>query len=913
MARIHLVIALASLSACSGRPPPPPPPPPLDTVLGPGQVRCGAVTKESELIGGPAAFGQVGRSYRCHNANIRFLIQDATRPVGISAEGGNLIDIDLVRPDEAAEGKDAFREHVSAIGAREIKVDKIEVLNDGSDGVHGIIRVSGTPTDLTLAPQAHFLAQAISGVLFTDYILRPDVAYVEIVTTLQNDGLLLPAVQAADFVGFGGAVRAHTPEFGYGDVEIFSQVSLLSAARNDFTSYAVVSGEGPIRIPFIDQGITAPFYGDNVAISSERPFFRWLVVGDGSLESTTKVALALQELPRGTVRGVVMVDTGASEAPAVGLLVSALSAPLPTTDEEGGAHIVNEARTAADGSYSLTLTPGEYTLLAHGTGFQRSGESSVAVDDGAEVTADVLRVGGPGTVRVTTSFVDATGADLGTRPAKLTLVPVATTQRASRILADFEAGGAVAYQVTSDGAFSLAVPAGAYTAYVTRGFEWTRSQRDVVVVSGETSDLAAQIAHVMDTAGLIGAEFHQHTLGSIDAAVPIATKVMENAAEGIELAASTDHDVVTDFQPHVDALGLTAFLSVIAGSEVSYQGVGHFNAYPWAYDDADPFAGNGSRFWWRKTIPEMFAGIRAAAGDPILQINHPRSSPNGYFQSLLLNAVDASRAPRASTAPTLPPTIYQDWAGDFDAVEVNANLGDVSLFTADRAALLDVVTNDPSAVPVLADYFALLGAGMKVIAMGNSDTHQLDEGVGYPRNFLEVATNDPAAVTGDMMKEAIRAQRSSVGEGCLLELFVQGARSSGVARMITAAALDDVSVRLQAPPHVTPGVFELYVNGVARRYGADASSLVLDEATGALSMAVSSFARADAIVRMDHGIAGLPSNEGDLVVVALSKGGTGLPPTGGGAALCYSAPLYVDIDGDGAFTGWLAQTQQVLR
>lgn len=911
MARMHTaalpvviaVLVLAASFGCVGREPPPPPPPPLDTVLGPGEVRCGLVTRESELIGGPAAFAQVGRAFRCHNANIRFIVQDASRPVGVSSEGGNLIDLDLVRPDELAPGQDSFREHVSAIGANEIHVDSIEVLKDGSDGVEGIIRVTGTPTALTLAPQAALLAQSLHGVLQTDYVLRVDVPYVEIVTTLKNDGALLPSVQAADFVAFGGGVVPHTPEHGYGDVDLFSEVSLLSGARNDFTSYAVVSGEGRIRIPFIDQGITAPFYGDGVPISSERSFFRWLVVGDGSLESTTKVALELQDLPRGSVTGTV---AGAG----AGVLVSALTAPL--ADESS--HVANEARTDADGAFSLTLLPGEYQLIAHAPGFVRGAEVAVAVDEGAEVDAGALSMGATGAVSVTTSFLDREGVADSPQPAKLTLVPRDSTQRASKVLADFRAGGGVvSYAVTRDGKFTVTVPPGAYTLYLTRGFEWTRFQQDVVIAGGDTLIVAAELAHVVDTTGLVGAEFHQHSLGSIDAQVPVSVKVMENAAEGVEFAASTDHDVVTDFQPHVDALGLGAFLTVIPGSEVSYQGIGHFNAYPWRYDDADPFAGNGAHFWWMKTVPEMFSDVRAAAGDPILQINHPRSTLTGYFLSMLLDPVDASLIPRAPPSiPTFPATIYQEWAGDFDALEVNGNLGDVALFSADRSALAALANDDASNVPVLADYFALLGAGMKVVAMGNSDTHHLDEGVGYPRNFLDVATDDPAAVTADMMRDAIRSQRSSVGEGCLLELLVDGVRTAGVGRMLDGAAPAAISVRLQAPPHVTPGVFELYVNGIARRFSADTDSIVLDEATGALSTAVSSFAGPDEVARLDHALIGLPTQEGDLVVVVVSKGGTGLDPTGGGAALCYSAPLYVDVDGDGAFTGWHADTQQVL-
>ncbi len=906
--RFGLAVAVAALGltgTCTCDNAPTLPPLVLDNVPGAGEVRCGAVTKQSELIGGPQAFAQVGRSFRCNNANIRFIIQDASRPAGNSAEGGNLIDVDLARKDGS--GEDTFREHVSAIGAKEIHVDKIEVIADGRAGGDGIIRVTGTPTALTLAPQAYYLSQDYQGRLQTDYILHPDVNYIEIVTTVFNDGPPIPSLQPADFVAFGGANRPHTPESGFGDVPLFSDVSFLAGTRGDKVSYAIVSADGDITIPFVDQGTTAPFYGTGVPVGSEHEFTRYFLVGDGSVESTSRLAMELKDLPRGTARGVVVDPEG---APTAGVLVAALSGAL----DADGTHVVNEARTAADGTWELTLAPGSYQLLAHAEGRARSSEVSVTVTQGRAKRAQPLTIGATGHVHVETSFTDRAGADIGTLPAKLTLVPTGDTQRASDVLADFSANGAVSYAVTRDGVFDADVPPGAYTAYVTRGFEFTRFEAPVVVDAGATATLQASIAHVLDTTGLIGAEFHQHCLGSIDAQVPVPRKVMENAAEGIELGASTDHDVITDFAPYVAAMGLEPYLSVIPGNEVSYQGIGHFNVYPWPIDPADPLRDVGSRMWWFKTVPEMFADVRAAAGDPIIQINHPRSQLTGYFASLTLDPTTASRIPRQPPSiPTFPATIYSDWAGDFDAMEVNGSLGDVNLFTEDgRAALAGLAHSNATNVPVLADYFALLGAGMKIVAMGNSDSHHIDGGVGYPRNFLTIGTDDPAVVTGDDAKRAIRAQQNAVGEGCLLELYVDGQRRQGIAQMITAADLDRVSVKLQAPPHVTPGALELFANGVARPLDVGPDAVVVDDA-GALDAPVAAAAGSltDDVARVNHPLSGLPTGEGDLLVVAVSKGGSGLAPTGGGSVFCYSAPLYVDVDGDGAFTPWLSDTQDV--
>ncbi|HEY4222388.1 MAG TPA: carboxypeptidase regulatory-like domain-containing protein, partial [Myxococcota bacterium] len=723
----------------------------LDNVPGAGEVRCGPVVKESELIGGPQAFAQVGRAFRCNNHDIRFIIQDGSRPVGTSAEGGNLIDVDLARDDGS--GEDTFREHVSAIGAKEAHVEKIEVVKSGADGGDGIIRVTGTPTALTLAPQAYYLSQDFDGELVTDYVLHPDVNYIEIDTTLKNHGDPIPSVQPADFVAFGGSNKPHTPESGFSDVPLFSSVSFLSGARGDKVSYGVVSPDEDIVIPFIDQGTTAPFYGLGVPVGSDHEFTRYFLVGDGSVESTSKTAIALRGLPHGTVTGVVTDGTG---APAANVLVAALNATL----DDDNARVVNEARTGADGAYTLTLAPGAYHLLAHAEGRARSAEVLASVDDQGSAVADALVIGATGHVHATTSFTDASGAATGTLPSKLTLVPGADAQHASDVLADFSASGATSYVVSKDGVFDADVPPGSYTAYVTRGFEFSRSQQDITVTADQTTTITASIAHVVDSTGLIGAEFHQHCLGSIDAQVPVPRKVMENAAEGVEFAAATDHDVVTNFQPHVDALGLGPYLSVIPGDEVSYQGIGHFNVYPMPFDDADPLAADGSRLWWYKTVPEMFADVRALAGDPIIQINHPRSSLTGFFATVTLDPTTATLLPHTDAPlPTLPATIYTAWPTDFDAMEVNGNLGDATQFTDDgRAALAHLAQTSPTDVPVLADYFALLGAGMKVAAMGNSDSHHLDSGVGYPRNFLTVNKDDPAQTTGDDAKIAIRAQ-----------------------------------------------------------------------------------------------------------------------------------------------------------
>ena len=92
---------------------------------------------------------------------------------------------------------------------------------------------------------------------------------------------------------------------------LFSTVSFLAGVRGDKVSYAVVSADTDIVIPFVDQGTTAPFYGAGVPVGAEHSFTRFFIVGDGSVESTTRVAFALKNVAHGTVSGVVKDASGA--------------------------------------------------------------------------------------------------------------------------------------------------------------------------------------------------------------------------------------------------------------------------------------------------------------------------------------------------------------------------------------------------------------------------------------------------------------------------------------------------------------------------------------------------------------------------------------------------------------------------
>jgi hypothetical protein len=882
---------------------------PLDTVLGPGEVRCGRVTRESELIGGPAAYGQVGRSFRCHNARIRFLVQDGSRPVGNSSEGGSLIDIDRVRADELAPGNDTFRELVSALGALEVRVESIEVRNDGRNGEPGVLRVRGRPTTLTLAPQAAVLSQDLVGEIWTDYELAADSDVIKVTTTLKNEGDAAFGVLAVDFLALGGATPTMGPEFGYSDVPLFSTATFLAGGRGEDVNVGYVCEGTDVTVPLVESGITVPLCRDDLVIGAEGGFTRYVIVGDGSVDSVARQAWSLRGIATGEVGGAV-----ARAIP--GTTVSALSAALSSEES----HIVNEARVV-DGRFAMALPPGRYTLVAHaptisGAQVRRGDEIEVEVTEDRSATLD-LTLGGSGRLQVDTSFDD--GVVL---PVKLTVVPIEDTPRASEVLHELDRQAAVRVEGSVDGHFAIDLPDGDYLVFVSRGFEFSRFESRERIAVDATTTVQAHLARAIDTTGFLAGEFHQHSLGSVDATVPLPRKVLENAIEGVEIAVSTDHDNIVDFRPFVARLGLTPYVAAFAGNEVSYQAIGHFNVFPWQIDPADPLRDVGSRVWWGKTFFELVRDVRGGAGggvtddDVIVQLNHPRSGNAGILAAMQFDPTTARRLPRPPPSlPSLPSRVYEAWSPAFDAIEVNTSIGSPDLFTEQGALeLASRAENEPTQIPTLADWFGLLGAGLSVAALGNSDTHRVGEGVGYPRSYLFVGHDDPSILDEAALQTAIRTQKTAVAQGCLVTLTVDGLPRMGKTDIVTGTAARRAHVRLQAPPFVTVGALELYVNGRVQPLVGDGTQVRVTAAAeaGVLSLPLAGMAAEPAlrVDRLDHALVDLPLQT-DAVVVAIARGGAGLSPTGRGETICISPPLYVDGDADGRFTPWLVEQENV--
>jgi len=353
--------------------------------------------------------------------------------------------------------------------------------------------------------------------------------------------------------------------------------------------------------------------------------------------------------------------------------------------------------------------------------------------------------------------------------------------------------GAGRFAWSGTGEFSRTLPPGRYLALATAGPERAAAEITFEIEAGQVVRRRARLPRVVTTPGWIAADLHLHQVPSVDAGIGLAARIVSIAAEGIELAAATDHFTVTDLAPTVAALRksgqLAGTVQTIGGTEVSPVGhrFGHFNVFPLQPDD-----------WidYEDTTPErLFSEVRKVAPGAILQVNHPRWSEVGYWHRYRLD-------PRTGRVPARFRKQYRD---DFDAVEI-LNGWDA--------------TSEPKFRQVLHDWLHLLGQGHRYTATGNSDSHKLffvDPGL--PRNLIRygdaASDADDRAADPAQVIAAVRAGHVVVTTGPMIDASIEGTGPGGTVRAKRGRVALDIRVR--AAPWIDVSELEVLVGRKGHR------------------------------------------------------------------------------------------------
>ncbi|OGD22546.1 MAG: hypothetical protein A2W03_18340 [Candidatus Aminicenantes bacterium RBG_16_63_16] len=327
------------------------------------------------------------------------------------------------------------------------------------------------------------------------------------------------------------------------------------------------------------------------------------------------------------------------------------------------------------------------------------------------------------------------------------------------------------------------LPAGTYLATASRGPEYTIDQKVVEIVKEENRALAFVIDRVVDTPGLVALDPHLHTTRS-DGSMSVSERVKSVVAEGIEVMAATDHNVVTDYAEALKTLRLDGALTVLAGCEVTVPEVIHYNTYPMRIRPDEP--GNGAINASGGAAGPLFKASREKNPGTLIQVNHPRAGDLGYFNNFNLDQASAATALAALDT-------------GFDVLEV---MNGPYFYSSNETAIQD--------------WFHLLNRGYLSPIVGSSDSHGIDRSEpGYSRTYVYCPDSGPAPLDAQALLRSIRQGRSFATNGPIIDFRVNGQAGPGE---VCPAPNGRVEIRIgvKSAPWIAVDEVRLVLNGERR-------------------------------------------------------------------------------------------------
>lgn len=340
------------------------------------------------------------------------------------------------------------------------------------------------------------------------------------------------------------------------------------------------------------------------------------------------------------------------------------------------------------------------------------------------------------------------------------------------------------YTATGSGAVPL--PPGEYEVGISRGFEYGIVEQTLEVAASGMTPLNATLEHVIDTRGYLSFDAHVHSDPSPDSPVSKADRIRTAAAAGLEVVVSTDHEIITDLGPAVREAGASDFVATVIGQEVTAAIPNHTIAYPLPYDrDARP----NRQFvaWHGLDIAGIFAE-QARLGAQVRTLAHPRSD--------YLNLIQWDRL--AGAPGMTDPTRLgfgddaQLWSWDFEAMEYMNGPGDVF-----SSGLFD-------------DWMSFLNHGHRITATGASDVHDL-ELPGMPRNYFPASSDSPRAFRESELVNAVREGHVLVSTGAFARVSANGSAGMGETLTDSDGRLA-LAVQVQSLPQIDVSDVRVYVN-----------------------------------------------------------------------------------------------------
>jgi hypothetical protein len=341
-----------------------------------------------------------------------------------------------------------------------------------------------------------------------------------------------------------------------------------------------------------------------LAPRESRTFEGRLQVGaSGDLAPVVREEIAYRQQPAGTVHG--RVTTRGKP----------LARAVIVVEKGGKAYAWTLGR--GDGSYSLLLPAGEYSLYATAASHARSAPTPLKLLERTDQVRDFHDLAGPGAIAFT--VVDArSGAPLDARIA---------IDAGEKPLVGFLGRTTFFTELERKGHAQLTLAPGDYRFTVSSGGAFLGPPAEVQqrVETGSARSTRVILTRLFDppARGWYAADLHHHA-DQAEAVTPPADLARSQLAAGLDLLFVSDHDSTVNHAA-LRAIAAARRTPFIPGIELS-PSWGHFNAYPLTA---------GATLAVDTSTASVDAILREARreGAAVVQVNHP-FIPYGYFTSV---------------------------------------------------------------------------------------------------------------------------------------------------------------------------------------------------------------------------------------------------------------------------------------
>ena len=427
---------------------------------------------------------------------------------------------------------------------------------------------------------------------------------------------------------------------------------------------------------------------------------------------------------------------------------------------------------------------------------------------------------------------------------------------------------------TANGNVRTELAAGEYDITVSHGPEYNAEFTRLTVQPGKTSDLKVAIKRVIETPGWVSADFHSHSSPSGDNTGSQRGRVLNLAAENVEFAPCTEHNRISSYVDHIEALGLKSFLATVSGMELTGTPLplNHQNVFPLVYrprtqdggapvTDVRPEAQMERIAAWDSNSVKLIQQDHPDIGWLFYDRDGDQNPDEGFSRSFgIMNVTEIH-----PIDPLLNPTRYHIYGGKE---------------TGNQTAL---------------NWLQLLNQGFRIYGVVNTDSHYNYHGSGGLRIWVKSGTDDPAMISTDEMRDNARNGQIVMSNGPYLETtfretgssdapVISGQDLAAKSKKVTAA------IKVQCPNWFDIDTVIVLVNGRRQEnltFSRDTHPDMFGE---------------DAL-KFAHDVDVDLKEDAHLVVVTGHRtqliGGVMGPMWGTQHPVALNNPEFVDIDGDG--------------